>query len=86
MGPELARRARGLAEQTVAVEQEKLSLGLSSTFQLTAVEDALVAAKTRELDAVIGYLNALTHLDWTLGTTLATWGVDIADFESARTE
>lgn len=83
---ELARHARELAEQTVAVEQEKLSLGLSSTFQLTAVEDALVAAKTRELDAVIGYLNTLTHLDWTLGTTLATWGVDIADFESVRTD
>ena len=78
---ELARRARELAEQTVDVEQEKLSLGLSSTFQLTAVEDALVEAKTRELDAVIGYLNTVTHLDWTLGTTLATWGVDIADFE-----
>ena len=45
-----------------------------------------MAAKTRELDAVIGYLNTLTHLDWTLGTTIATWSVDIADFESVRTE
>lgn len=83
---ELAHRARELAEQTVAVEQEKLSLGLSSTFQLTAVEDALVEAKTRELDAVIGYLNTVTHLDWTLGTTLATWGVDVADFEPVRAD
>ena len=77
---ELAARARELAEQTVAVEQEKLSLGLSSTFQLTAVEDDLIGAKTRELDSVIAYLNALTRLDWELGNTLTTWEVDIDDF------
>lgn len=78
---ELARRARDLAEQAVAIEQEKLSLGLTSTFQLTAVEDALVRARTGELDAVIAYANAGTQLDWTLGTTLATWEVDLDGLE-----
>ena len=79
---QLARKARALAGRTVEVEQEKMALGLTSTFQLTTVEASLVDAKTRELDAVIGYLNARTRFDWTLGTTLDTWGVDIADFEA----
>ena len=83
---ELARRARELAENTVAVEQEKLSLGLTSTFQLTAVEDDLVTAKTRELDAIIAYLNALTRLEWEQGTTMAAWGIDIDEFEFAAAE
>ncbi len=82
----LARRARELAEETVVVEQEKLSQGLTTTFQLSAVEDDLVGAKTRELDAIIAYLNALTRLDWTLGTTLPTWAVDIDDFDAAQPE
>lgn len=80
----LAQRARELAEQTVTVEQEKLSQGLTSTFRLTAVEDGLVDAKTRELDAIIAYVNAVTRLDWTLGTTLSTYRIDIDDFESVE--
>ena len=79
---ELARKARGLAEQQVEVEQRKLAQGLTSTFQLTAVEDDLVGAQTNELDAGISYLNALTALDRVLGTTLQTWGIDAVEFES----
>ena len=78
----LARRARELAEEKVEVEQRKLAQGLTSTFQLTSVEDDLVGAQTSELDAGISYLNALTALDVTLGTTLRTWNVDAEAFES----
>ena len=81
---ELARKARGLAEQQVEVEQRKIAQGLTSTFQLTAVEDDLVGAQTNELDAGISYLNALTALDRALGTTLQTWGIDAAEFESGK--
>lgn len=73
---ELAQQARALAEQQVDVERKKLSQGLTSTFQLTTVEDGLVGAKTRELDTAIAYLNALTALEFTLGKTLEAWGVD----------
>ena len=81
---ELARKAREFAEQQVGVEQEKLAQGLTSTFQLSAIENDLVSAKTRELDATVSYLNALTLLDRTLGTTLHTWGIDAGAFESER--
>ena len=32
----------------------------------------------RELNATINYLNALTQLDQTLGTTLDTWDIQLA--------
>ena len=79
---ELARRARVLAEQKLDVEQKKLAQGLTSTFRLTAVEDDLVRAQNGELDATIAYLNALTALDRTLGTTLRTWGIEVEGLES----
>ena len=73
----LARRVRELAQRKVDVEQEKLARGLTSTIQLSAVEDDFVRAQTGELDSIISYLNALTSLDQAMGTTLRTWGVDI---------
>ena len=79
---ELARTSRELAEETLEIEQSKLAQGLTSTFRLTAVEDDLVRAQNAELDATIAYLNALTALDATLGTTLRTWGIDIEGVES----
>ena len=79
---ELARRSRELAEETLEIEQSKLAQGLTSTFRLTSVEDDLVRAQNGELDATIAYLNALTALDRTLGTTLRTWGIDIESLES----
>ena len=78
---ELARRARDLAEQKLEIEQLKLRLGLSTNFQLVAFEDDLVRAQNSELDAIIAYLNTLTALDRTLGTTLETWGIDVERVE-----
>lgn len=74
---QLARQARELAERKVDIERLKLREGLSSAFQLGRFEDDLVAAQNRELDAVVGYSNALTGLDRTLGTTLDRWGIGI---------
>ena len=74
---ELAGRARELTERKLEVERRKLQLGLSSAFQVGRFEDDLVSAQNRELDAVVGYRNALTGLDRTLGTTLDRWGVGV---------
>ena len=74
---DLAGRARELTERKLDVERRKLRLGLSSAFQVGRFEDDLVSAQNRELDAVVGYRNALTGLDRTLGTTLDRWGVSV---------
>lgn len=80
---DLALTARQLMEQKTAIEREKLSLGLSTNFQLVTFEDDLVAAQNSEVEAAVAYLNALTALDRTSGTTLDTWGVEIERVEQA---
>ncbi len=73
---ELARGARELAEENLEIERMKFGQGLSSTFEVTASEDALVQAEQAEVGAIIGWLDARTSLDRTSGQTLATWGID----------
>ena len=74
---ELARQSRRLAERKLEVERLKLDAGRSGNFMLVRFEDDVVSSQTGEIDAYIAYLNALTALDLTLGTTLDTWGIDI---------
>ena len=74
---ELARRARELTEQKLEIERLKLREGLSSSFRLTRFEEDLVRAQNAEVDAQIGYENALTALDRTLGTTLERWNIRV---------
>ncbi|MBD2743020.1 TolC family protein [Coleofasciculus sp. FACHB-1120] len=74
---QLAQQARQLAERTLEIEQEKLRLGRSAIFQVVSFQNDLVEARNRELDATIEYLNALTNLDQSVGTTLETWQVTI---------
>jgi outer membrane protein TolC len=74
---QLAQQARQLAERTLEIEQERLKLGRGSIFQVVSFQNNLVEARNRELDATIDYLNALTNLDQSVGTTLETWQVRI---------
>lgn len=74
---ELARSSRELAERALADESVRLSSGLTSTLNVTRLEDALVAAQSAELGAVIGYLNAVTAFDRAVGTTLLSWNVEL---------
>ena len=85
---ELSRKARKLAEKQLEVERRKLTLGLTSAYQLTAVEDDRIGAQNAELDAIVSYLNAVASLDRALGVTLRTWGIDVeeVEFGSGRSE
>ncbi|NOT56649.1 MAG: TolC family protein [Deltaproteobacteria bacterium] len=74
---DLARKLRDLSEKQFSVEQEKLHAGRSSIFQLVSYQDDLLDAQLREVEAAVGYLNALTVLDQVIGTTLETWQIDM---------
>lgn len=75
---ELAQKATQLSEKQLEIAREKQKLGRDITvFELIRLEDDLVQARNVELNATIDYLNALTRLDQTLGTTLETWQVTI---------
>ncbi len=74
---ELAQSALTLAEEKLELERGKLRLGLSSNFRLAEFQTDLLNAQVGELRAKIGYLNAVTSHDRTLGTVLESWGIDI---------
>ena len=74
---DLSRQARDLAERKLEIERFKLQQGLSTAYQLGRFEDDLVTAQRRELEAAVGYRNALDSLDRALGTTLDRWGIDV---------
>lgn len=76
---ELAGQSLDLARQALDVEIEKLRAGRSSNFQVLSFEARLREAGNARLNATIAYLNALTLLDLQLGTTLATWRVELAE-------
>ena len=66
-----------LSERKLQIERTKLNAGLSSNFRLVRFEDDLVRSQNNEIGAIIAYLNALTALDRTQGTTLDTWGIEM---------
>ena len=75
----LAADALNLAREKVRIEEGKLRLGLTSTYHMGRVRSDLVAAETREVDARIDYLNALSELDRIEGSVLGTWNIDVDD-------
>jgi len=72
-----AKQARELAERKLQIEQEKLSAGRTTNFQLVSFQRDLQTAQLNELSALTTYLNSLTSLDDTLGTTLSTWNIEV---------
>ena len=81
---EVARAALELAEEKLEIERGKLTLGLSSNFQLAQYETDLLNAQVGELRARIGYMNAVTMHDRTVGTLLDTWGIDVGRLPETR--
>ncbi len=74
---ELARLSRELAAKAVDDESFRFRSGLSSMLNVARLEDGFVNAQNGELGALLGYLNAVSALDETLGTTLPNWKVAI---------
>ncbi len=72
-----AKLARELAEKKLQIEQEKLSAGRTTNFQFVSFQRDFQTAQLNELTATTTYLNSLTNLDDTLGTTLTTWRIDV---------
>jgi outer membrane protein TolC len=72
-----AKRTRELSEKKLDIEQEKLRAGRTTNFQFVSFQRDFQTAQLNELTAMTSYLNSLTSLDETLGTTLATWKIDV---------
>jgi len=75
----LAQLSRELSQKKYEIESEKLKAGRSTNFQLVSFQNDLVNAQNNELNSIISYLNALTTLERTVGTTLDKWGITLAE-------
>lgn len=72
---EKARRAKELAQERLVIVQQLYRRGRGGVdiFEVTSQQDQVVEAQNTELNAIIGYLNARTDLEQSLGITLDTW-------------
>ncbi len=74
------RKARELAEETLAAEEKKLEVGLSTNYMVLQLQRDLADAKSTELQALIEYNLSLAALEKAQGTTLDNWDISMHRF------
>lgn len=74
---ELAQKQVKLAEQSYALEKKKLQAGISSSLDVNNTQNQLIQAQSGLIGAKIAYLNQLSALQRTLGTTLDYWQIQL---------
>jgi|GEM_PF-6323538 len=78
---EASRIARELAEQKLLAEQKKLSVGLSTDFNVIQSQRDLATNQSLELEAIINYNLLIANMSKVLGTTLDKHNFSIAGLE-----
>lgn len=81
---EANRISRELAEQKLAAEQKKLSVGLSTNYQVLQYQRDYANAQIAELKSLIDHNLALSRVSKVLGTTLETHRIEFKDFLADR--
>lgn len=76
---ESAGVSRHLQERNLEAEQKRYENGMSTSFEVTQIQEDLNAAKSREVQAVAGYRRALTEFYRSIGRLLEESGVELAD-------
>jgi outer membrane protein TolC len=69
-------RARAYAESALAAEQKKLQNGLSTSFVVLQLQEALTAARTAEVQAMADYNEMLAQLAFAEGATMQKHGLE----------
>ncbi|MBN2347069.1 MAG: TolC family protein, partial [Candidatus Aminicenantes bacterium] len=80
---EANRISRELAEQKLAAEQKKLSVGLSTNYQVLQYQRDYANAQIAELRSLIDYSLAMSRVNKVLGTTLEKHGIEFKEFLGA---
>jgi outer membrane protein TolC len=65
-------------------EQKKFALGASTPYNVIQQQRDLTAAQSGELSSLVTYNNARIALDQTLGTTLESNQISIADVRTGK--
>ena len=74
------RVARDLAEQKLSAEQKKLSVGLTTNYQVLMFQRDYANALITELKSVIDYNLTLSRINQVLGKTLEKHNINFTDF------
>ena len=69
--------SRRLAEEKLSAEEKKFAVGMSTSFNVLEYQRDLVAAKTREISAIIDYNKSLLSLDKVKGTILEKNNIEL---------
>ena len=81
---EAADEAVRLAEETLDAEEKKLEAGRSTTFNVLRIQEDLLLARLKRLDAVSDYNTSLVAFYREKGTLLEELGVRITDIEEVE--
>lgn len=81
---EAADESVRLAEETLEAEEKKLEAGRSTTFNVLSIQEDLLLARLKRLDAVSSYNTSLVSFYREKGTLLDELGVRITDLEEAE--
>lgn len=74
---ELANRQAALAAKSYALEKKKQQAGIASALDVSNTQNQLIQAQMGLINAKIAYLNQLSALQRTLGTTLSYWQIKL---------
>ncbi len=74
---QLAEKQVKLAEQSYALEKKKQQAGITSALDVNNTQNQLIQAQSGLIGAKIAYLNQISALQRTLGTTLEHWQIKL---------
>jgi outer membrane protein len=74
-----AHASRNFQERNLDAERKRYENGMSTSFQITQIQDQLTLAKQIEVNAVVGYRTALAEYYRSIGKLLPELGVRIVD-------
>lgn len=77
---EAARVSVDLAEKTLDAEEQKMSVGRSSSFFVLDLQSRLAGAKSRQTLAMAGYVKSMIEYQRQTGNLLEQYGVKTQDF------
>ncbi len=75
--------ARKAQETNLDAERKRYENGMSTSFEITRIQDDLTAARSSEITAIVGYRTALADYFRATGTLLGEEGVAIEDRDPA---
>lgn len=78
---ESARVSRRLQERNLEAEQKRYENGMSTSFQVTEIQEDLTQARSREVSALTSYRTALASYYRAVGRLLEESGVSVVDVD-----